>query len=570
MVSNCSWSETSSINGQKGDQTQKEYYIRPWYDNNWDYMLRHPNSQIQQYIAQNAIAAANNDNIGYGQADNRTFWQELEKVNYDASKITTKCNADCSSSSCAIAKAAGFLSGDTVLQSLVMTSCRYMPANLIKAGFTAYQDVKYLKSKDYLQPGDILVNTSKHACIYVGSNPSMDATQLSSISTGMSNVISMFSSLYEEGDAMVRQFCSVDKSGNRSIGSGMLKLSVINYAPLVEGIAQANGLYLQAGLVGNVDVDTSSLTGNCKIVVDLLLQKGLNAASACGVAGNIYHESGFRTDCVGDHGTSFGICQWHNERGTRMKSFVGSNWSTNLSGQVDFLWQELNSSYQSVLNHLRSVPNTEEGAKSAADYFVRHFERPSDVEGATIKRQATAAGYFNQLIITAISSNSVGGSGVITTSTGGSLSLVNSVQVPENIQTGLIKNYTNYTYFFSKWGYTQRKIADVWASRGKTSSKGIATIDGHYLVAMSPRFGTTGDLVVVHLANGESFSAILADSKGSDATSPWGHVMGNGKVDIIEWEAIGSATSGSSGTNIQLGSWLNVKVTSVDNYGKWI
>lgn len=571
MVSNCSMSETGSINGQKGDQTGKEYKIIPWYSYGWDYVLRHPNLQIQKYITQNAIAAANNDNIGYGQADNRTFWQELEKVGYDASKITNKCNADCSSSSCSIAKAAGFLANDTALQSLVITTCRYMPANLTKVGFVAYQDTKYLKSKDYLQPGDILVNTSKHACIYVGSNPSTEANPLSAVSTGFSgSVAAMFSSSYEEGDAIVREFCSIDKSGNRTIGSGLLKLSVINYAPLVAGIAEANGLYLQAGLSGDVNVDTSNLSGNCKIVVDLLVAKGLNGAAACGIAGNIYHESGFRPDAVGDHGTSFGICQWHNTRGTSMKNFVGTNWKTNLSGQVDFLWHELTTSYTSVLNHLRSTPNTVEGCKSAADNFVRNFERPSGVDAASVKRQATAVEYFNQLIMIAISPNSVGGAGNLVSYSGSALSLINTVQVPQDIQTGLIKNYTNYTYFFKKWKWTQRKIADAWAAKGKTSSKGIATIDGHYLVAMSSKFGTTGDLVVVHLANGETFSAILADSKGSDATSSWGHVMGTGKVDIIEWEAIGSETSGSKGTNIQLGSWLNVKVTSVDNYGAWI
>lgn len=145
-----------------------------------------------------------------------------------------------------------------------------------------------------------------------------------------------------------------------------------------------------------------------------------------------------------------------------------------------------------------------------------------------------------------------------------------TITIPSSVkQTGIIRNYTNYTYFYSRWasGTTQRKLADIWASKGRTQSRNIATIDGYYLVAMSSKFGTTGDIVVIELANGNKFKAILGDSKGSDAGSEWGHIL-SGAVDIIEWESIGNAQSGS--TKLDLGTWAGQDVTKVYNYGQYL
>lgn len=401
MISDCTVSETGSINGALGDQTQKEYRIREWYDLDWNYVFRHPDPAIQKYIYQNAVAAAQNDNIGYGQSDRITFWNALANSGYDANKITTKCNADCSSSTCAICKAAGFLSGDKKVQEIPITTTFYMLEPFRSAGFQVFQDAKHLRSKDYLQPGDILLNTEVHTCIYVGPGNYGESFSVGSSGESYSN-FGMFSSQFEIGDAVVREFCSLDKNLQRTLSAnGSLRLSVINYAPLVQNIAEANGIYMGIGntFMHNIDIDSSKLEGNCRIVVNYLLDKGLNGAAACGVAGNIYHESGFRPDAVGDNGTSFGICQWHDSRGQEMKKFVGANWANNLTGQCNYLWKDLNTSYIGTLNHLKSVPNTIDGTKSAADYFVRHFEIPDQVDAASITRQSTAVSYFNQLVV---------------------------------------------------------------------------------------------------------------------------------------------------------------------------
>lgn len=558
MLSNCSISEHNTINGTKGDQTGSEYKITNWYNGNWMCILRYPDTRVLECIAQNATYAANNNNIGYGQSDRGTFWSQLQSVNYDASKITTPCNADCSSSTCAIVKAAGYILGISALQSIGLLTTSTMRSAFRSAGFQVLTDSKYLTSENYLVAGDILLRDTGHTCISVGTGEYASTDGLSTVSS------------YEDfsrSDSLVREFAYLNDSYDRSTNSNKLKLSIINCSAILHILSEVFGIS-SSDSYSSGSVDTTGLTGNVRTTVDFLIGKGLNGAAACGVAGNIKHESNFNTAAIGDNGTSFGICQWHNSRGTAMKSYVGSNWASNLTGQLNFLWKELTESYTSVLSHLKSVSESESGCKSAADYFVRKFEVPANVNSASITRQASAVEYYKQLKFSTASSDT----GSMQGRSGKSLTLQKTVSVPSSVnQTGIIPNYTNYTYWYSRWskGTYQRTIADVWNSKGRTNNRGIATLCGHYLVAMSSIFATTGDLVVVHLANGSSFSAILGDSKGSDAGSPYGHILSGG-VDIIEWEAYGTSSSSTSGVNIDLTGWKGIKVTKVDNYGSWV
>lgn len=145
-----------------------------------------------------------------------------------------------------------------------------------------------------------------------------------------------------------------------------------------------------------------------------------------------------------------------------------------------------------------------------------------------------------------------------------------SISVPSSVaQTGIIKDYTSYTYFYSRWnaGSMQRTVADLWASKGRTSRNGIATIDNYYLVAVRPKFGSVGDAICVVLESGARFNCIIADEKGSDAGNEWGHPY-NGKISIIEFEGIGS-TSTNQCTTINLGPWANKKVTTIINGGRY-
>ena len=140
-----------------------------------------------------------------------------------------------------------------------------------------------------------------------------------------------------------------------------------------------------------------------------------------------------------------------------------------------------------------------------------------------------------------------------------------SVSVPTSLhQTGIIPNQTNYVDYYGKWNINtaQRAISEKWHNSGRNSNRGIAMIDNRYLVAVAPKFGTTGDKINVKLDNGETIKCIIADVKGGDAQSEWGHVFGNSGVDIIEWESVVPRE------NIQIDDWHYHKVTEIVNKGK--
>ena len=115
---------------------------------------------------------------------------------------------------------------------------------------------------------------------------------------------------------------------------------------------------------------------------------GYNTAAAAGVLANINYESGFRTTVNGDGGTSFGICQWHAGRKTRLLEYCkGYNVSADsLVGQLAYLKYELETFYPLVHNYLKGVENTAQGAYDAGYFFCWHFESPASREAQSVKR----------------------------------------------------------------------------------------------------------------------------------------------------------------------------------------
>ena len=123
---------------------------------------------------------------------------------------------------------------------------------------------------------------------------------------------------------------------------------------------------------------------------------GFNNAAICGILANIEYESGFKSTVVGDKGTSYGICQWHNERWTRLKNYCKENNldSTTIEGQASFLEYELKNYYPDVYDKLKNIPNTKQGAYDAAYYWTIHFERPANAKKQGQKRGSAASNKY--------------------------------------------------------------------------------------------------------------------------------------------------------------------------------
>lgn len=119
----------------------------------------------------------------------------------------------------------------------------------------------------------------------------------------------------------------------------------------------------------------------------LVRQHQVTPAVAAGILANIEAESSFRTDAVGDGGTSGGLFQHHAGRWDALKQFAkrrGKNW-TDWQVQIDYAIQEardmgLNLSHQS--------------AQDAAFEWTVKFERPADAQRRARERAARAGNFM--------------------------------------------------------------------------------------------------------------------------------------------------------------------------------
>lgn len=109
---------------------------------------------------------------------------------------------------------------------------------------------------------------------------------------------------------------------------------------------------------------------------------------------NIYKESSFNTSTLGDEGTSYGLCQWHNERYTNLQNTFPDTYQT-VEGQINFLIYELANGYPTLYNDLLN------GTSEASDLtyqFCKKFEIPADTEKACKTRGEMAKDFTNYVI----------------------------------------------------------------------------------------------------------------------------------------------------------------------------
>ena len=143
------------------------------------------------------------------------------------------------------------------------------------------------------------------------------------------------------------------------------------------------------GLAAPVSADAGARLAVEREVFDFLTNEMvLSDAAACGVLANIEHESAFQPTIVGDKGTSYGLCQWHNERFSALRGYcsaLGLDYRT-VEGQMAYLKYELGSKYTSLLLSLQAIDNTPEGAYQAAWLWCIQFERPSNMQVKAAQR----------------------------------------------------------------------------------------------------------------------------------------------------------------------------------------
>ena len=179
-LSNCGHDERWQYSGgQTGDNNGTEWQIVNWYSYPWDCVLRYPDKTIRNWMGNQARAAANNNHIGYDQGDRQTFWEQLQKSDYDAAKISVDCETDCSAGVLAICKAAGYHFNVQKLKDINQTGYTGNEEQILSAaGFEVLRDKKYLTSDRYLDNGDILLNTVNHTAFNIDRGSQCDTDEI--------------------------------------------------------------------------------------------------------------------------------------------------------------------------------------------------------------------------------------------------------------------------------------------------------------------------------------------------------------------------------------------------------
>lgn len=117
--------------------------------------------------------------------------------------------------------------------------------------------------------------------------------------------------------------------------------------------------------------DDRTPTGNQ--IVNFFMNKGLTKNQAKGIYGNIMQESGGKHNIVSRDGhNSYGLAQWTGTRKARLFSKYGT--SPTVNQQLEYLWDELNSTEKNALNALRNTTTVADATK----VFMQKFERPAN------------------------------------------------------------------------------------------------------------------------------------------------------------------------------------------------
>lgn len=134
---------------------------------------------------------------------------------------------------------------------------------------------------------------------------------------------------------------------------------------------------------------TSRHLAKAKQANNILIADGWQQHQACGIIANIEAESSFNEDAVGDHGTAFGLCQWHPDRQKNFKNHFGHNiQDSTFDEQVRFITFEMTKGTETHAgNRLKKADTPSE----AGVVVCKLYERPSDPTGSVSAHRGSRA-----------------------------------------------------------------------------------------------------------------------------------------------------------------------------------
>lgn len=165
MAIKCAWASIDengrARGGKAGDQTGRECKVGQWYYFGQDVIIRPNDTKRAKILADSMKILCAGNYVGYDQeyAGRMSLFEELKKVDFDASKMKKKCETDCSAMVAACLNCAGYKVSRECWTGNLKDACKAI------GGFTILTASKYLKSGDYLKKGDIILNTKSHVIV---------------------------------------------------------------------------------------------------------------------------------------------------------------------------------------------------------------------------------------------------------------------------------------------------------------------------------------------------------------------------------------------------------------------
>lgn len=210
-IAHASIDENGKIAGGKaGDQTGKELCIRNWYSHPWNKVIRAKSPEVAEKIAKSAEQACANNCIGYDQKQRTTLYDLAKAKSWDLSKITTKCECDCSSLVAVCVNASGI----TVSKDIYTGN--ESKALQATGAFTVLMTKGYTDYDSYLMRGDILLKEGAHTAVVLsngsGVKESKPVTKTHTVKSG-----DTLSKIAKENNTTVEKLVALNNIKNKNL-----------------------------------------------------------------------------------------------------------------------------------------------------------------------------------------------------------------------------------------------------------------------------------------------------------------------------------------------------------------
>lgn len=379
-----------------------------------------------------------------------------------------------------------------------------------------------------------------------------------------------------EEDANLREVCYITPDGKPTTISTNIPLVAINYTT---GLAALVNYFGSCSISNNYEVNLSNVTNTtAQTIGRYLLDKGLNISNTVGIMACIMLACNFDIGKTKDNGNELGMLQWSGERKQSLISSV-SNWSTNLSGQLEFMWKELSSTKKNALDTLYTIVDISLIGAIASAYQFLNLYQGYTLHEITSRELDSNCGYLWKQIV--IVPNEVSGvtamnNSVMSTQSGKVLkNPKKKIIVPDSVKQrkgGMDPTYESYGWIYNvqkKFKNKGTQIGKEWVKQGCPKHRGIATVSGYYLVGVTTHFGNIGDILTIVLKDGTSLNAIVGDSKG--AHRKWGSTFNDG-INIVEWDKWAPPTEPGIKNNrkLDLTGWQGKKIDYMLNWGTYL